>query len=298
VYFPLDKLLQNIDKQIEFNKGKNLFFNETDFPLKFIHETTEAIENSGGFSDEDAKLLIDYSTNKALDEFCRINQYFSFNRQSKAELREIYSGFITSIRNKTSSAEALSKTHYQNLKLWLQKSNPFAAIIYSNEDKLLKPVPCSEYTAELQIDILRIDLNSLIEPVLDIGCGKKGELVKRLKASGFEAYGLDRLSFDCPDLIEADWLEFDYEQRKWGTILSNLGFSNHFNHHHLRNDGNYIGYAKKYMKILESLKINGSFHYAPDLPFVEHHLSNAQFSLAKYEIGELDWKTTIVTRLK
>lgn len=62
------------------------------------------------------------------------------------------------------------------------------------------------------------------------------------------------------------------EMKKWGTIVSNLGFSNHFNHHNLREDGNFIKYAKTYMNILYSLKPGECFHYAPDLPFIEKYL--------------------------
>ena len=79
-----------------------------------------------------------------------------------------------------------------------------------------------------------------------------------------------------------DWLEYDYGEEKWGTIISNLSFSNHFNHHNLRENGNYIEYGKTYMNILYSLKIDGSFHYAPDLPFIEKYLDGNQFELKKF----------------
>ena len=116
---------------------------------------------------------------------------------------------------------------------------------------------------------------------MDIGCGKQGRLMKFLKNNGIEVYGIDRFFFADNNVINSDWLEYDYGIEKWGTIVSNLGFSNHFKHHNLRQDGNIIEYGKKYMEILRSLKIGGRFHYAPGLPFIEEYLDNTQFRIEK-----------------
>jgi len=91
-------------------------------------------------------------------------------------------------------------------------------------------------------------------------------------------------------------LKYDYGNEKWGTIVSNLGFSNHFLHHNSREDGNHIGYGKTYMNILKSLKAGGCFHYAPDLSFIEKYLDNKQFDLRKYDINEYHFRTSIIKR--
>lgn len=111
-----------------------------------------------------------------------------------------------------------------------------------------------------------------------------------------EVYGIDRFSFDAANLFNNDWLEFDYGREKWGTIISNLGFSNHFNHHHLREDGNYIGYGKTFINILNSLKLGGSFHYAPDLPFIEKYLDTTRFALKKQEVNQYNLKSTVISK--
>jgi len=77
-----------------------------------------------------------------------------------------------------------------------------------------------------------------------------------------------------------------------------LDFQIIFQHHHLRSDGNFIGYAKKYMDILSSLKIGGNFHYAPDLPFVEQYLDNDKYQVTKHSIGNYEFKSTKIKRLK
>ena len=293
----MDKYLKNIDKQIELNQGKNIFLDENDMTLKFIDETIRAISNIKELNIDSEEILIDYATDKALEEFYRINQYYTFNSQAKNDLQNIYRDLFSGIKTNKNSIETISKKHYQNLKQWLRKTNPFAERIYSNTDFDIKPVACSEYSPDFQINVLKIDTKTLMEPILDIGCGKQGNLVKYLSHLGIVTYGIDRFSFMADNLSNSDWLEYDYGIEKWGTILSNLGFSNHFKHHNLREDGNYIQYGRKYMDILKSLKKGGRFHYAPDLPFIEQYLDNRQFKIEQNEI-EYDFKMTIITRLE
>lgn len=290
--------LENIDKQIEFNKGKNIFLAGEDSSLKFIDNTVSFIAKLIELSADSERMLIDYTTDKSLEEFCRINQYYTFNRQAKDDLRGIYRDLFSNLKTKDKSIESISKTHYDNIRQWLRKSNPFADKIYSSADQDIKPVACSEYSADLQINVLNIDIKALLTPVLDIGCGRQGNLVKYLSNKGIDAHGIDRFSFSENNLVNCDWLEYNYGMDKWGTIISNLAFSNHFKHHNLREDGNYIEYGMKYMNILKSLKVGGKFHYAPDLPFIESYLDKTKYQIDKYEIGEFDFKTTIITRLK
>lgn len=294
----MNKFNEYIDRQIEFNKGKNLFLDESESPLKFIQETIYAIEKMDHINKDAESLLIDYASDKAMQEFCRINQYYTFNKKAKKDLRDIYVELFSNIRNRTDSIEIIAKKHYQNLKQWLQITNPFAEKIYSSDNKLVEPVACSEYSADFQIQIFQIDITQLLEPVLDIGCGKQGDLVHYLRKNNIEAYGFDRFALDVPYLTNADWLDYDYGIEKWGTIASNLGFSNHFRHHHLRDDGYFIDYAGKYMAILHSLKIGGCFYYSPDLPFIEQYLDVNKYELTRQNIGKYDFKSIKIRRLK
>ncbi len=294
----MNKYFENIDRQIESNQGKNIFLDKGGLTLRFIEGTINAISNIRELSLDSENILIDYATDKSLEEFCRINQYYTFNSQAKKELRNIYSELFANLKTSKESAEIISKNHFQKLKQWLRKTNPFAEKIYSDAELDIEPIACSEYSADLQIGILKIDPNKLMEPVLDIGCGKQGNMVNYLNKLHIDTYGIDRFSFSDNKLINADWLEYNYGIQKWGTILSNLGFSNHFKHHNLREDGNYIEYGNKYMKILKSLKIGGSFHYAPDLAFIEQYLNNGQYRIEQNEMRGYDFKMTIITRLE
>jgi hypothetical protein len=293
----MDRFIKSIDKQIESSRGKNIFADDPGI-FQFVSETVKAIADVDELTSGSEQFLIDYATDKAIEEFCRVNQYYSFDTASKKELRNIYADLVNNIRTGSGSIESISKGHYEKLKKWLQESNPFAGKIYASAGEKISPVACSEYSPDLQVGILQIDGKRLMQPVLDIGCGSQGRLVRYFKDQGIEICGIDRFAFSAPDLITADWLEYDYGIEKWGTIVSNLGFSNHFNHHNLREDGNYIEYGKTYMNILYSLKAGGCFHYAPDLPFIEKYLDNDRFSLKNCEIAEYDFKTTIIKRLR
>lgn len=288
----------NIDQQFEFNQGKNLFNNGILNSLRFSKETLDAIKDIDLINSESENLLIDYLTNRAIQEFCKINQYYTFDNQAKIMLRNLYVDLFTNIKNHEDSINLIATKHYDNLIKWLQETNSFAEKIYNSKEELIQSVVCSEYSPELQIKILQIDIDNIIEPVLDIGCGRKGDLVLYLRQKGIEAYGFDRFAYKNSFLINSDWFEFKFEREKWGTITSNLGFSNHFQHHHFRNDGNFIDYAKKYMDILSSLKIGGSFHYAPDLPFIEQYLDLEKYKLMKENVCNYKFKSMKIERLK
>lgn len=288
----------NIDKQFEFNQGKNLFNNGILNSLKFSPETLTLIEGIDLIDSDIEKLLVDYLTNRAVQEFCKINQYYTFDKQSLLNLRSLYIDLFTNIKNRKSSIESIAEKHYDSIIKWLQETNPFAEQIYNSKGKMIESVACSEYSSDLQIEILQIDMARINEPVLDIGCGEHGNLVMFLRQNGIDAYGFDRFVSDNIALGNSDWFEYKFEKDKWGTIISNLGFSNHFQHHHFRNDGQFIDYAKKYMDILSSLKVGGSFHYAPDLPFVEQYLKEDKYQLTKRSIGNYEFKSTRIKRIK
>jgi hypothetical protein len=293
----MEYYLNKIDKQIAFNRGRNIFVNNASKPLVFSKSTIKVLSDIGSLNAKKEAVLINYAIDKTLEEFCRVNQYYTFNNQSKIDLRKIYCDLFSRIKTNNCETTTISKLHFQNLKHWIQNSNPFANKLYGTTNGYINPVPCAEYNPNLQISILKIDYPTLLEPVLDIGCGKKGHFVKHLNANGIAAYGIDRFAFNQNNLMNFDWLEYDYGKEKWGTIISHLGFTNHFKHHHLREDGNYIEYATKYLEVLKSLKPGGRFHYAPDLPFLELYLDTKHFKVEKYEIGKLDFQTTVITRL-
>ncbi len=294
----MKKFKEIIDKQVAFNCGKNLFFCGVNNSLGFIPETEFSVKRINEIDKDSENLLIDYATDKALREFYRINQYYTFDKQAKKDLREIYVELFLKFRERKTSIKSISGSHYENLSKWLLLSNPFAEKIYLSKDENVESAACSEYSPDIQMEILQIDITKIMEPVLDIGCGEQGNLVQYFCKNRIEAVGFDISAADKSYIAKSDWFEYELGINRWGTITSNLGFSNHFNHHHLRNDGNFIDYANKFMDILNSLKAGGSFHYAPDLPFIEKYLDENKYQITKRTIGKYNFKSTRIKRLE
>lgn len=294
----MKELFQSIDKQIDFNRGKNIFLQKKERSLEFIKNTVLSFKEIDNLSKQEEETLIEYAANRALEEFYRINQYYYFDDEAKAELKSIYVDLINNAKGKELTPENTAENHYNNLEKWLFKNNSFAKEIYKDKTKNLESVVCSEYSYQLQLQILNLDVNKLKSPILDIGCGKNANLIKYLKSYNFNVFGIDRFDFDEPFLSNTDWLTFDYGTDKWGTIVSNLGFSNHFIHNNLRKDGNAEKYARTYMRILNSLQKGGKFHYAPGLDFIENYLDRDKFSLYKLSIANATINTSVVERLK
>ena len=59
--------------------------------------------------------------------------------------------------------------------------------------------------------------------------GKCGLLVQYFLSHGVKAFGIERLTeIEHENIEECDWLEYAFGKRRWGTVMSNNAFSNHF----------------------------------------------------------------------
>jgi hypothetical protein len=143
----------------------------------------------------------------------------------------------------------------------------------------------AEYSAELQSSLLGIAQRKLLEPVVDIGCGKAAALVNALRSSGVDVTGVDRLGTG-PFVLAKDWFDVRFEPSSLGTIISHLAFSLQFLHHHWHPGERAYAYAKKYMELLHSLKSGGLFVYTPGLPFIESMLDENEFVIKKAPLPE------------
>jgi SAM-dependent methyltransferase len=172
----------------------------------------------------------------------------------------------------------------------------------------LREVVSAEYAPELQLRVLGLDADALPEPILDLGCGPGAALVRALRARGKDAAGIDWLAAPADGVRRASWLELPLAEGSLGTVISHLGFSLHFLHHHLRPGDEALRYARRYMEILRALRPGGLFAYAPGLPFVEAHLPATQWRVERTPVAiprppapagapELPWYASRVVRL-
>jgi len=158
---------------------------------------------------------------------------------------------------------------------------------------MAKYYECAEYSPKFQLDVLGVGNNELIDPILDIGCGD-GSLVKYFLTDHQRVFGIDRNQTNVKNVIDANWLNFDYGKEKWGTIISHMSFTNHFSYHYLQNDGVDISFAKTYMKILQSLIHEGTWYYVPSVPFIEDLLPEEKYTVFREYAAANVYRTKIV----
>ncbi|HGJ66039.1 TPA: class I SAM-dependent methyltransferase [bacterium] len=230
----------------------------------------------------------EYMSKMLIEQLLSKNQFLTIEQDDRLELIEIYKrelgDFLDILRNFDNHESIIEylKKHFTYIAKFI--INLYRQDKESTEFAISEAI-CSQYSATTQMHILRIDdPKKLVQPILDVGCGKDAYLVKYLLRHDIEAYGIDRHVTIGQNLITTDWFDYDFKPNFWGTIISQMAFSIHFFHHHLRKDGNPSKFARLYMKLLSSLKNGGSFIYAPGLPFIEQYLPLDQFAVEKKDI--------------
>lgn len=199
----------------------------------------------------------------------RHNQFLYATAQTRAELAQVYA------RGMADTAELMAEARSQQEivdglpELLAEHHRRLALALTVAFGARLRDTVQAEYSPGLQLAMLGLD--RVETPVLDVGCGATGALVAYLRAAGIEAMGVDR-DAQAPGTVMGDWLTQAYGRGVWGTVISHLGFSLHFLHHHLAGHDLAYDYARAYRRILASLKVGGRFVYAPALPFLEEVL--------------------------
>lgn len=217
------------------------------------------------------------------------NQYIALPAQADALLTEIYRALTERSRAMLSTAadrgdvadamRAVVDAHHDRLTRF------FAAVCTPGREgaqAFLRTVPCDEYSAELQLRLLALDPDSLQEPVLDLGCGSAGTLVRFLRKMGIAAMGVDRLAPREEGFVRADWFDAPLDEDQWGTVLAHQSVSLHFLFHHHHATGQEERYTRLLMRVLRSLRPGGRFCCTPSLPFFEPFLIESPYRIERY----------------
>lgn len=311
--FTLSDFQNAIEEQLLHNRNKSLFYKPA-HGRPVLHpspQTAELLKRKAreisvfaesAKADGSYRQLLLYVSDKTVRLFREVNQYLDFRLDDYRKLETIYEELLEQVRlighQKDISErdlERLLSSHYNKLQSFLIDSNGTEIFKKYREHPDLFEIACAEYTPEFQMKLLQLRPKSMKQPVLDVGCGRQAGFVRFLRNQGIEAYGMDRDNAEPSDFIwRMNWHEAAFPPNTWGTIVSHMAFSNHFSHHHMKPDGDFEGYARKYMEILHSLKLGGSFVYAPGLPFIEKLLRSSNNAFAA-ETGEYYTK---VSRLR
>ncbi len=238
--------------------------------------------------------LVNLFVEMALEFSYKSNQFIRITELERERLEEVYRSYLRkmerliaeegTVESLTRSLELLVRDHFVELRSHLDRLPGEGVPRGADNNVFLTPVVCKEYSPALQLSILAIDPTELVEPILDIGCGRAGELVRHLRRLGLAAFGVDRLVEGSSYLMKADWVHLPMEPGSWGTVISHMAFSNHFIFQHLYRFGAPEEYARQYTSILASLKPGGSFFYSPGLPFIEKYLAEEEFSVRRHSI--------------
>lgn len=304
-----EAILVFIDNQYKVNSRKNILSKvpSEESVLVIDHYTVRYLMDNR----EDVKALlredigyrryaIQYMVDRTDRSVLAVNQFVNLTASEKGRLLQIYERLIDSILEVIEINEvpevverevaSVMEAHSFTLRSFLLSIQDSKILAKSLQGASILETPCFEYSVELQLHMLGLAGTPLNEPILDIGCGGNGHLVHYLRKQGLEAFGIDRIVGRSPYLIKTDWLKFSFKPGYWGTIISHMAFSNHFIHHHLRADGRPEDYALKMMAILKSLKISGSFYYAPGLPFIEDLLPPYKYNVYRRAVAAGDGK--------
>lgn len=228
----------------------------------------------------------------------RHNQFLYATAQTRAELGQVYAQTLADTAELLAEARSEQEVEDGLPELLAEHHQRLALALKVAFGTRLRDTVQAEYSPTLQIAVLGLD--RVETPVLDVGCGATAALVDYLRDAGIEGVGMDR-DAQAPGVVQADWLTQDYGRGIWGTVISHLGFSLHFLHHHLSDHELAFDYARAYMRILASLRVGGRFAYAPALPFLEAVLGDGYRVESRtfdgYGGGLPIESSTVVTRL-
>lgn len=258
------------------------------------------IENKAAFDQNREKLIEALNTDEYKKVIEKLSRSFlnnlakgtngkKFTKEDCNRILEIYHELIENIGNLDKDYERIAKEHFTTVRNFI---NEFT----SRKDEEVKS---SKYSPEFILDILDVKESELKGKSLDIGCGKNGELVQYLANKGVDSYGLDMECEDSQRLEQEDWLIKEYPENTYDLITSNLAFTKHFNEANQEeaNDQECFEYAQSYMRILNSLKVGGKFHYVPAVTFIEEFLPEDKFEVNNTFIDSSIMRT-VIKRLK
>ncbi len=278
-----------IRKQLSSNRLANVLYPSASLWLKIDREFLEKLNQlkRQSFSANEREMVIQFAVAQCIDTVLELNQYLQITDKDRSQLETIYRRTWKLIENSVNVESTLRMEHFPAIQVWISQLYPSSLAKSLSDYPKLNAVCCSDYSAELQMDILGLDLETLKEPVLDIGCGHSGQLVKYLQKNRIEVQGFDRLvEKETRTVQSGDWFTFDYTQRTWGTIVSHMAFSNHYRYaitydRNLRKNLELV-----YLRMLESLALGGCFAYAPGESELESLVDPNQYSIERFKIVE------------
>jgi hypothetical protein len=253
----------SIKRQLDANKTINLLFENAkqimDIEPGFLAALEELL-----ISDEKPETLraelVSFTAHELVKRLRSVNPYLRINSKQIEKLEKIYGRTWQKIVQTGDIKTTLKEFHYPTLSAWLASLYPEKFHQALQRSATVSPVTYGEYSAELQVMVLGIDVTRIKQPVMDIGCGSQANLVRHLRSRSIEAYGIDRcLEVHESYLEQVDWFEYQFEPGKWGTVVSNMSFTNHLNYAYLHDISQLEHYLLKMKEILKPCQLADIF---------------------------------------
>ena len=285
-------------EQFEQTAFRNIFHQGRE-TVAFDLGTVEAIKsyrlNRIQLDPSERELWLDDCVLSLYQRFSQTNQHMHFSPDDLQLIRGLYSRLLTEIETPGYPIESIERNHYDRIRALVRHISPTLFQLNGEEAPYARRMVSQVYPPDFLLRLLGIQLDRILEPILDIGCGKEASLVLHLREQELEAYGIDRDHPQDEVVIEEDFLTFHYGMEMWGTVISNLSFSSHFLSHHEADDGTNLIFADAYRGILAGLKPGGRFVYAPSLPFMEEVLDGESYRITHRSITK-EYGSTMVEK--
>jgi hypothetical protein len=154
------------------------------------------------------------------------NQFLRVHEEAARQLEALYRRAILDAARVLSSPVADARAAEELRGVWRAHRGRLESFARDQLGEEPRDAVCAGYSSSLQLAVLGLAAESMAEPVLDVGCGRDAALVGHLRRGGVEAHGIDRIAPEGVEgVLAADWLDFDYGDGAWGTVVSHLGRS-------------------------------------------------------------------------
>ena len=173
----------SMKQQLERNKTRNLLHENVKQIMEIEPSFLAALEtlvdsNVGEKPESISAEIVSFTAQELVKRLQSINPYLGVNQQQVEALEEIYRQTWQRIIKTGNTKTSLGEFHYPELSKWLASLYPEEFRKSLKSSSIVGGVTYGEYSAEFQIELSGIDISHIRPPILDIGCGKRANLVR------------------------------------------------------------------------------------------------------------------------
>ena len=189
IMITMPELSEIITEQINYNKRKSLFYLPSDGGtilkpvtglLYFLNQDSSYIYKSlkNILNDDKYNDFLLHISGLVIQQFMGVNQYLNFTKEDLKKLQILYDDLFNKVYRLSKNNQGFSNElndlflkHSSELKRFLISTNGKEIFRKYIESPRVLDIICAEYSPELQLNLLGITSDTILGPLLDIGCG-------------------------------------------------------------------------------------------------------------------------------